>query len=147
MTKYYHIHFGTKKIGKLINGKLLFLDKKDGQYNYLFKQIAKDSGDFNGYIEYSIEIPDDLFTEELKPNTNKILRITKNNIKEYEKIIKKLNIKNLLTYLLNNNYIGLDTTDDLFNRKNKFKWGFTNELILNNFDKVSKLKIEEIVKF
>jgi hypothetical protein len=146
MTKYYHIHIGTKKIGKLINGKPLFLDISGGRYNAMWKQIAKND-EYDGYIEYSIDIPENLFTEELKPNTYKILRITKNNKKEYEKIIKKLKKDGLWSYLLSNNYIGLDTTDDLFHRTNKFKWIFSNELILYNFDKVSKLKIEEIVKF
>lgn len=153
MTKYYHISFGTKKIGKLINGKLLFLDKKDHFFNSVWKEAAKENK-YDGYIEYSIELPDNLFTDEIKPGTNKILRITKNNKKAYEKIINEIHkIKNnnkkyprqiLVEYLERNNYIGIDMKEiNLLARK----WLFKDELVLFNFDNLNKLKIEEIVKF
>ncbi len=152
MTKYYHIHFGTKKIGKLINGKPLFLDKKDQFFNSVWKEVAKEN-EYDGYIEYSIELPDNLFTEEIKAGTNKILRITKNNKKAYEKILNELKKSDsklfprqkLIKYLSENNFIGIDMKEiNLL----AHKWLFKDELVLFNFDgHLNKLKIEEIVKF
>ena len=116
MPLYYHIHRG-KKSSKLekqfINNNLLFFSKKNsGWYN-----MEKDIGQTN-FGGYKIYIPDNMFTTSFNPRTkNKIVKITKNNLEEYKKIVKKYGKK---YFLQNKNIIGIDST---FEHPNNFVQG------------------------
>ena len=145
MNKYYHISLGQTKICKFQNDKPLFFDKKEGAFNSVWKKIGIDE---DGYIEYSITIPSNMFTESIgKCNKKRILRITNNNFEQYKSIISNCkNRKDVISFLKQNNYMGLDTLDESIRHEQGRKFYFVDELIVFNFDTLNKLEIESVYK-
>jgi hypothetical protein len=116
MPKYYHIHRGKKSSEidtKFINGTSLFFSKKNSNWYNIEKETSKDYG---GYHEYEIYIPSSLFTASFNPTTkNKIVKISKNNIKEYYALRMKYNRGSyyFIEEMKKRNIIGIDATTDL----------------------------------
>jgi len=90
MPKYYHIHRGLDKSQlekKFILNKPLYFSKKNSNWYQIEQEISKDYG---GFRIYEIYIPTNRLTNSFNPITpNKIVKITKNNIKEYIELRKK----------------------------------------------------------
>ena len=107
MPKYYHIHRGTDKSDidtKFINNKLLYFSKKNSFWYNTELEISKDDY-YKGYSIYEITIPRKLFTYSFNPKKPKIVKINKNNIEEYKKLISK---KNFIEEMTKKNIIGID---------------------------------------
>jgi len=119
MPKYYHIHRGTKRSTvekKFIKNYPFFFSKKQSGWGW-YNCEKKISEDYGGYIEYEIDIPASRFTTSFNPRTkNKIVKITKENIKEYETLrIKqcKGNRSLFIEEMIKRNIIGIDATTKL----------------------------------
>ena len=84
MPKYYHIHKGLNKSTlekQFIQNTPLYFSKKNSSWYQIEQDISKDYG---GFQIYEIYIPSNRFTNSFNPKTpNKIVKITKDNIKEY----------------------------------------------------------------
>ncbi len=114
MPKYYQIHRGLKTSdveNKFIKNKPFFFSKKNSRWYNVEKQISEDYG---GYIIYEIYIPNNIFTLSFTPRTkNKIVRITRQNINEYKKLIKTYKGRNNFIKEMNKrNIIGIDATSE-----------------------------------
>ena len=108
-SKFYHVELDIDKpLNELIRGHILFYDEKDGDWNYIWKHISKD-GNWKGYNEYEITIPNNRFTTSFEPRTPKILRITKETYKDYIKLYDSFMKKN-------KNYTRMDWHQELLRR-------------------------------
>jgi hypothetical protein len=89
---------------------LWFSKKNSGWYNF-WKLVGED---VESYAIYKIIIPEKLFTTSFHPRSNKILRITDKNMKEFlklkmdDKYIYAGAFKTRYAFLKKNNMIGLD---------------------------------------
>jgi hypothetical protein len=120
MPKYYQIHRGiepSKVEKKFIKNKPFFFSKKNSFWYNIEKDISKDYG---GYIIYEIYIPNYLFTSSFNPiKKNKIVKITKKNIFEYNQLKNVYGGHNdFIEEMKKRNIIGIDAT---FNKGKIYK--------------------------
>lgn len=118
MPKYYQIHRGLEPSeveNEFIINKPFFFSKKNSFWYNVEKQISEDYG---GYIIYEISIPNNLFTLSFNPRTeNKIVKVTKENIDEYKKLIKThKGRKNFIKEMNKRNIIGIDATSEFIHK-------------------------------
>ena len=105
------LDFIQKRLDKLEtyydNTKNVFFTHKHAFWNDVEKDIGLKN--YNGYREYELYIDDNLFTESLNPRSNnKILKITKNNIRKVNKLFKNCKRPEIRDILLTRNIIGID---------------------------------------
>ena len=141
MPYYYHIHRGIKPCSldnKFIKNRPLFFSKKNSIWYNIEKEISKDYG---GYRMYEIYIPRTYFTLSFNPKTkNKILKITPDNIKEYNELYPHFPFINNMK---KSNIIGIDATQDL---NGLYSMGTPPEGYIWKKPKDIKIKLIEIVK-
>jgi hypothetical protein len=156
MPKYYHIHIcersGEDTLEKgFIKGDRLYISKKNSWWYRIWKKIGIDGVNNEGYKIYEITIPKELYTTSLYPKgKNKILKITKNNIKEYKKLMRqcwKFNGKGkgfhyLVIELTKRNIIGVDATSKFIRKHMQSAMIFEPEAFI--WQKPSQIKIKKI---
>jgi hypothetical protein len=150
MPKYYHIHRGTapSELEKgFTKNRPLFFSKKNSRWYDIEQNISKDYG---GYRMYEIYIPKTRFTTSFNPKTaGKIVKITKNNIKEYFQL--RDNYKGNNSYideLKIRNIIGVDATlehKDKDKDKDKDNYGPPEGYVWQKPADI-KIKLVEVVK-
>ena len=123
MPKYYHIHRGIEPSeleNKFIKNQPLFFSK----YNSIWYNSEKSiSYEYGGRSIYQIYIPKKRFTFSFDLNKKrKIVKITKDNIKEYIELRKKfLGHSRFIEEMNKRNIIGVDATDESI--YDQFKFG------------------------
>lgn len=145
MPIYYHIHRGIKK-SNLEKGfkknKPLFFSKKNSFWYEIEKKIGREN--FDGYIIYKIDIPSNRFTTSFNPRSNnKIVKITKKNIKKYIALLSKYKSrKNFIIEMNNRNIIGIDITTEFRDSRKRFMHRITPEGFI--WKKTSDIKINRM---
>ena len=114
MPKYYHIHRGLEKSRldkEFITDLPLFFSKNNSIWYNIEKNISKE---YKGYQIYEIYIPSNKFTTSFNPKTpNRIVKITKNNIKEYIELKNKYKGHiNFIEEMRKRKIIGIDATTE-----------------------------------
>jgi hypothetical protein len=113
--------------------------------------IGLGRNEFGGYKIYEITIPKELFTTSLHPKgKNRVLKITKNNIEEYKKLMRRcwetegiVNGFNYLVIVLNKrNIIGVDATSKFIKKHVAPRLIFHSEAYI--WQKPSQIKIKKI---
>ena len=118
---------------------IIYVQKNSSWYK-IEKDISKQN-EYRGYSMYEIIIPKELFTTSLYPNgKNRVLKITKNNIKEYKKLKLSDNFYSILT---GRNIIGVDVTSK-FIYKHISVDGTINPPEAFIWQKPSQIKIKKI---
>ncbi len=142
MLKFYHIETKLKpdeiKISKKIKKYgLVFLKKSNPSYNMAVNISVFDGG----FRQVEICIPKKLYTTSLHPTEkNRILKVTKENFKEYKELMAKYPIKKeLYNELSKNNIIGIDATDIMVFGKidgGGVLWKMPPEIIIGKTEKM-----------
>lgn len=141
MPIYYHINRGKNNLNKkFIDNKPLFFSKHKSFWYNFEKEISKD---LNGYIEYKIFIPKSLFTYSFNPRTkNKIVKITKHNIHEYQCLKEKYRgHNNFIKEMNKRNIIGIDATIKLDYKKYKLETEHPEGYIWKKLPEITITKI------
>lgn len=102
--------------------------KKDSFWYNIEKSIGKD--DYGGYIIYEVYIPKSLFTTSFNPKEkNKIVKITPDNINEFNDLLKKSIGKYRYYILKKRNIIGVDATANFIANRQFHKYLTSEEAI------------------
>jgi hypothetical protein len=112
MPYFYHISRGIQQNSLdngFIKGEALFFSKKDSFWYKVERQIGMNH--FGGYKIYEIFIPSTAYTTSFNPRTPKIVKITKNTLKEYIKKYQSLGNYGVMIELQKRGLIGVDCTD------------------------------------
>lgn len=133
MTILYHIHRGNKEI-KFNKNRTTFMSKKNSFWYNIEIRIGKN--DYNGYVEYIINIPENRFTKSLNPKDNtKVLILNKDNIERYNKLYPNRKIDKT-------KFGGIDATRITIDKKNPIS--YHEELLLWNWKDVD-VKVSKII--
>ena len=138
MLTFYHIQMKIEpekiKNGKQISKGLLLFKKNSPSYK-LAKNI---SSLYGGFYQTEILIPTNLYTTSFTPTDNRIIKISKNNLKEYEEFRKKYS-KDLIKELNKRHIIGFDSTDIMVFKKmdgGGVLWNIPNEIKIGKTEKI-----------
>lgn len=141
MPIFYHIHIGVDNphFEKFEKNRPLYFSRKNSRWYRNWKSVGEDYG---GHLEYKISFPRTLYTTSFNPRSkNKIVKITKENIKEYKNLKKKYRGVKFIEEMNKRNIIGIDCTP---------KWTFKhNSLLISVMEgyfwkKVKEIKIEKV---
>jgi hypothetical protein len=119
--KYIHTSLGLNRIKGLYKNELFFFELENGIFHNGLKAAAKNKK-YGGYLVYTIDIPNDMFTTSFDSTTKKVVKINKDNVDEFRKmlLIPSSNNKHEMypTFTLNGlkeynpNIIGIDLTNN-----------------------------------
>lgn len=149
MPTFYHIHRSihpSNLDSGFVKGDNLFFSKKDSFWHSVEKNVSENP-EYGGYREYEIFIPSTAYTTSLHPRTPKILKVTSENVKEYRKLLTKINIPNQNRYETLDtqlNLIGVDMTD-LHWRHNGAM--FSQEGVIWELPKGARITLINVVKY